>query len=104
SIKPVPYGTAQMFASVRKALGLIFDPAFRGLVGRALLVTLLLFVAGLVLAELLIAHLPLNPAAAKALEWLAPILFVFLLGALGAPVAAVFATFFMEPLAGRIEA
>src|SRR5579872_1752193 len=68
SIKLVPYGTASMFASVRKALGLIFDPAFRGLVMRALLYTMLLFVAGLVLTELLIGLLPLNPAASKVLE------------------------------------
>src|SRR5579872_674285 len=72
SIKTVPYGTASMFASVRKALSLVFDPAFRGLVMRALLYTVLLFAAGLFLAELLIAHLPLNPVADRVLELLAP--------------------------------
>jgi CysZ protein len=93
-----------MFASVRKAIGLIFDPAFRGLALRALLYTLLLFAAGLILAEILIARLPVSPVVGKALEWLAPILFLFLVGALGAPVAAFFGTFFLERLAERIEA
>jgi CysZ protein len=95
-----------MFASARKAWGLIFDPAFHGLVLRSALLTLALFAAGLVLTEFLLAQLPVlgNPAVNRALELLAPILFVFLLGALGAPVTALFGSLFLDRLAAGIEA
>ena len=39
-----------MFASARKAASLILDPAFRGLALRAILLTLAMFVGGLVAA------------------------------------------------------
>lgn len=95
-----------MFASARKAAGLIFDPAFRGLVLRSAFLTLALFAAGLVLSELLLAQLPVlgNPVVNRALELLAPILFMFLLGALGAPVTALFGSLFLDRLAAGIEA
>src|SRR3954468_9290931 len=95
-----------MFASARRALGLIFDPRLRGLVLASLGLTALLFVLGLVAAEVLIAQLPVlgNPVVNRALELLAPVLFVFALGALGAPVAAFFGTLFLDRLSSRIEA
>jgi len=95
-----------MFASARRALGVIFDPRLRGLVLASLGLTALLFALGLVAAEMLIAQLPVlgSPAVNRALELLAPVLFVFLLGALGAPVAAFFGTFFLDRLAASIEA
>ena len=57
-------------------------------------------------AEYLVSLLPVlgNPLVNKALALLAPILFIFLLGAIGAPVAAVIGTLFLDRLAGRIEA
>jgi CysZ protein len=70
------------------------------------LLTLVMFLVGLAGAEILIAQLPVlgNREVNRALELLAPVLFVFLLSALGAPVAALFGTFFLDRLAGRIEA
>jgi CysZ protein len=95
-----------MFASARKAFGLIFDPAFRGIAARSVLYTLLLFAAGLTAAEMLIAQLPVleSPVVNRALELLAPVLWVFLILGLGAPVAAFSGTLFLDGLAERIEA
>jgi CysZ protein len=94
-----------MFASARRALALVFDPAFRGIVVRALALTVLLFAAALAGTEFLISRLPVlgSPVVNQALELLAPLLFVFLIGALGAPVAAFFGALFLDRLAGRIE-
>jgi CysZ protein len=94
-----------MFASARKAAALIFDPFFRTLVIRSLLLTLLLFVAGLAALEYGISQLPVlgSPVVNEALAWLAPVLFIFALGLLGGPVAALFGSLFSDSLAGRIE-
>jgi CysZ protein len=95
-----------MFASIARALALVFDPRFAGIVLRSVLLTLLLFLVSLVGAEILIASLPAlgNPLVNRALELLAPVLFLFLLSTLGAPVAALFGTFFLDRIAGGIEA
>jgi CysZ protein len=95
-----------MFASAAKAFRLVFDPAFRGLVARALLLTALLFVAALAGTEFLISRLPVlgSFVVNQALALLAPLLLVFLVAALGAPVAAFFGALFLDRLAGRIEA
>src|SRR5580698_8534017 len=95
-----------MLASVKRAASLIFDPAFRGLAIRAVLFTLALFLAGLALTEWGLSLLPVlgNPVVNRALELLAPILFVFLLGALGGPVTALFGSLFLDRLAAGIEA
>jgi hypothetical protein len=85
-----------MFASIARAARLIFQPGYAGITLRSALLTLVLFLVGLAGTELLIANLPVlgNPQVNRALELLAPVLFVFLLSALGAPVAALFGTFF----------
>ena len=95
-----------MFASVAKAAGLIFDPGFRGLTVRSVLLTLALFLAALMAVEYGISLLPVlgNPVVNRALELLAPILFVFLLGALGGPVTALFGSLYLDRLAAGIEA
>ena len=95
-----------MFASIARAMRLVFDPGFAGIAARSAFLTLLLFLVGLAGTELLLAHLPVlgNPLVNRALELLAPVLFVFLTALLGAPVAALFGTFFLDRLAGRIEA
>ena len=95
-----------MFASIARATRLIFEPGFAGIALRSVLLTLLMFLIALAGTEILIAQLPAlgNPHVNRALELLAPVLFVFLLSALGAPVAALFGTFFLDRLAGRIEA
>jgi len=95
-----------MFASIARAARLVFDPGFAGIALRSAFLTLLMFLVGLAGAEILIANLPVlgNPQVNRALELLAPVLFVFLLSVLGAPVAALFGAFFLDRLAGRIEA
>jgi CysZ protein len=99
------YGTDAMFASLARAARLIFDPAFAGIVIKSLLLTILLFAAALALTEFGLAHLPVlgNPFVNRALEWIAPLLFVFGGVIVGPPVAAVFASLFLDQVAGRIE-
>jgi CysZ protein len=95
-----------MFASAGRALGLIFDPAFFRILVKALLLTLLLFAALIVLSEYLLSFLPVLgiPLVNTFLKLLTP--FLFLLGALmlGPPVAALFASLFLDQLAQHIEA
>jgi CysZ protein len=94
-----------MFASMGRALRLIFDPAFAGIVVKALLLTVLLFAAGLGVAEYLLSLLPVlgNVWVNRALEWLAPVLFVMGGVVLGPPVAALFASLFLDKIADKIE-
>ncbi|HEY2835294.1 MAG TPA: EI24 domain-containing protein [Rhizomicrobium sp.] len=95
-----------MFASLVRAARLIFDPAFAGIVLKALLLTILLFAAALSLTEYGLGQLPVlgNPWVNRALEWLAPLLFVFGGVIVGPPVAALFASLFLDQVADRIEA
>ncbi len=94
-----------MFASARKALGMIFDPAFFRVVAISVLLTLGLFALLLAGAEYGVAQLPtlhwhwVNVA----LEIVTPVLGVLLIVALGAPVAALFASFFLNSVAGSVE-
>ena len=95
-----------MFASLRRAAKLIFDPAFAGVVFKALCLTILLFAAALALSEYGLSLLPVlsNPLVNKALRWMAPFLFLFGGIVLGPPVAALFASLFLDEIASRIEA
>jgi CysZ protein len=95
-----------MFASLGRAARLIFDPAFAGIAVKALLLTLLLFVMGLALSEYALTWLPVlgSPAVNTALKFLAPLLFLFGGVVLGPPVAALFASLFLDQVAARIEA
>ena len=95
-----------MFASLARAARLIFDPAFAGIVVKSLLLTILLFAVALGLTEYGLAQLPVlgNPWVNRALEWLAPLLFLFGGIFVGPPVAALFASLFLDQIADRIEA
>jgi CysZ protein len=95
-----------MFASAGRALGLIFDPAFLGILLKALLLTLLLFAVLLGLGEYALSFLPVlgSPLVNDALKWLAPLLLVFGGLVVGPPVAALFACLFLDQLASHIEA
>lgn len=95
-----------MFASLARAARLFFDPAFAGIVVKSLLLTILLFAAALALTEYGLAHLPVlgSPLVNRALEWIAPLLFVFGGVLVGPPVAALFASLFLDQVAARIEA
>ncbi len=95
-----------MFASASRTLGLIFDPAFFRILGKALLLTLLLFAMFLGLSEYVLSLLPVlgSPLVNDLFKLLAPLLLIFGGVMLGPPVAAVFACLFLDELAARIEA
>lgn len=95
-----------MFASASRAARLIFDPAFAGILVKALLLTILLFAIALGLAEYALSLLPVlgSPLINDFLEILTP--FLFLAGGivLGPPVAALFASLLLDEVAAKIEA
>lgn len=95
-----------MFASLGRALRLIFDPAFAGIAIKALGLTILLFAVALTLSEYLLTLLPVlgSLVVNRALEWIAPLLFILGGVVLGPPVAALFASLFLDQVADRIEA
>jgi CysZ protein len=95
-----------MFASLGRAARLIFDPAFTGILAKAVGLTILLFAAALALSEYGLSLLPVlgNPWVNRALEWLTPLLFLFGGVVLGPPVAALFASLFLDQVAAHIEA
>ncbi|HEY5049030.1 MAG TPA: EI24 domain-containing protein [Rhizomicrobium sp.] len=94
-----------MFASAGKALQMLFEPALFGLVVKSFALSFLLFAALFVAAEYGAQHLPL-------LQWhwlnmllalLAPVLVVVLAYLLGAPVAAIFASLYLNRIATIVE-
>ncbi len=95
-----------MFASLRKAANLLFDRAFSGLVIKALLLTTVLYVALFAAVWYGIHQLPTlgAPWVNQAIDVLAPILLVLAPFFLGAPVAAFFASLFLEKFAQEVEA
>jgi CysZ protein len=95
-----------MFASLGRALGLVFDPALYGVILRSLVVTLVLFVLIVVGVEYALHFLPTlgKPWVNRALELVAPILLVWGMFLVGAPVAALFASLYLDKVADAIEA
>jgi len=93
-----------MSADLRKALQIVRDPAFHGVVLKALGLTLVLFALLYVGMRIGFAHLHLHGVWLQAaVDWLASILLVLLLFFLGAPVAALFASLFLEDIADAVE-
>ncbi len=95
-----------MFASLRKAAKVVFDPAFSRVVMKALLLSLILYGALFAAVWYGVNHLPVLGAAwvNDLLAMLAAILMFVLPFFLGAPVAAFFASFFLDEIAAEIEA
>ncbi len=95
-----------MFASARKALGMIFEPALLGVVFRSFLLTLLLFVLAFLAVQYGIQLLPPSPWPwlNSAIDIIASVLVLVALLFFGAPVAALFASLFLNGVAKRIEA
>jgi len=95
-----------MFASLRKAAKVVFDPAFSGVAIKALVLTVILY--GVLFAAVLFAvhHLPTfgAPWVNDALAMFAAIVMLVLPFFLGAPVAAFFASMFLEEIAQQVEA
>jgi CysZ protein len=95
-----------MFASAAKAIRFFFDPVFAGIVLRALGLTLLLFVLLFASAEYGLSQLPVLGThwLNAALEWAALPLFILSMFFLGAPVAALFASLYLDRIADKLEA
>jgi CysZ protein len=95
-----------MFASIGRALKLFFDPAFFGVVLKSVGLTLVLFVALLAGVEYGLHLLPTlgNPTVNHILEWMAPVLMLIGLFAVGGPVAALFGSLYLDRIADAIEA
>lgn len=94
-----------MFASARKAAQAVFDPAFRGVVLKSLLLTLVLFALLFTGVQYALAHLPQFHWywIDVAVGWIASVLTIAGLLFLGAPVAALFASLFLDEIAGAVE-
>ena len=94
-----------MFASALKAIRFFFDPVFAGIALRAIGLTLLLFVLLFAAAEHGLSELPVGSHWVNvALEWAAAPLFIVSMFFLGAPVAALFASFYLDAIAAKVEA
>ena len=97
-----------MFASAGRATGMIFDPAFFGVLIKGLLLTILLFVLLFVGLQYGLAALPTYQSwwwndLIIALKWVVSIGFFFLPIFIGAPVAAIFASFFLDEISAAVE-
>jgi CysZ protein len=95
-----------MFASLAKAIGNFFDGTLKGVILRSLGLTLLLFFVLFVLVELGLQHLPTlgAPWVNRLIEILAPVLLLLSMFILGAPVAALFASLYLDRVAQTVEA
>jgi CysZ protein len=95
-----------MFASLGRAFAFLVDPALTGTVLKALFLTIALFVVLLTGAEYLLHILPTlgQPWVNKALEILAPVFLIIVFFVLGGPVAAMFASLYLDRIADAIEA
>ncbi|HWA91598.1 MAG TPA: EI24 domain-containing protein [Rhizomicrobium sp.] len=95
-----------MFASLGRALASFFDPTLIGTMLKALFLTILLFVALLAGLEYLLQMLPTlgAPWVNRVLEILAPVLAIIGLFTVGGPVAALFASLYLDRVADAIEA
>jgi CysZ protein len=99
-----------MFASAGKAIGMIFDPAFRGVVLKGLFLTILLFVGVFVGLKYGLDALPPLPWGwandiVDVLEWIVAggVGFILLPIFIGAPIAAIFASFFLDEVSAAVE-
>src|SRR4051812_33259770 len=95
-----------MFASARKAAAIFTDAAFFAVVLKALALTTLLFVILFVGAQYGLHRLPIPHTALldAVLAVAASLALFFLVMFLGAPVAALFASLFLDDIAGSMEA
>jgi CysZ protein len=95
-----------VFASLGKALAMIFDPAFFGVIAKAVVLTLVLFAVLFLGLQWGLHHLPVLhwPWLNTTLDWIASLALVALLFIVGAPVAALFGSFFLDDVAKSVEA
>jgi CysZ protein len=95
-----------VFASLGKAIGMVFDPALFGVIAKAILLTLVLFVVLFLGLQWGLHHLPVLrwPWLNTTIDWIASLALVVLLFIVGAPVAALFGSFFLDGVARSVEA
>lgn len=95
-----------MFASARRALATLFDRDFVGLVLWSLVLAAILFAALFVGLEYALAQLPALGSVwvNRFLELAAPFVLILAVVALGAPVAAMVGSFFLDRIAAKIDA
>jgi len=95
-----------MFASLGKAFGILFDGTSFGVVVWSLLLTIAIYIVLFVAAIYGVHNLPTlgTPWVNTFLELAVPVFLVFLPFFLGAPVAAFFASMFLEEVAKKVEA
>ena len=95
-----------MFASVGRALATLFDRRFAGLVFWTLVATAVLFVALFIGIEYLLMHMPPiagYPQINTFLELATPIILILMVFLLGAPVAAMVGSLFLDGIAERVD-
>jgi CysZ protein len=95
-----------MFASARKAAAMLFDRDFVGLLFWTLLITAVLFVALFIGVEYALAHLPTLGSiwVNRFLELATPIILILAIFFLGAPVAAMAGSLFLDRIAAKVDA
>jgi CysZ protein len=84
---------------------MIFDPAFFSVIAKAVLLTLVLFVVLFLGLQWGLHHLPTLrwPWLNTTIDWVASLALVVLLFIVGAPVAALFGSFFLDDVAKSVE-
>jgi len=94
-----------MFSGAGRALQMIFEPALFGVVLKSFLLSFLIFAALFIAAEYGVQQLPALhwPWLNTLLALLAPVLVVALAFFLGAPVAAIFASLYLNRIAIVVE-
>ncbi|HTQ13215.1 MAG TPA: EI24 domain-containing protein [Rhizomicrobium sp.] len=95
-----------MFASLGRALATVFNPDFFGVIAKALILTLALFVAAFLALQWALHYLPTlhRPWLNGIVDVLASLGLLALFFIAGAPVAALFGSFFLDGIARSIEA
>lgn len=95
-----------MFASAGKAAAMLFDRDFVGIVLRSLLLTAVLFILLFAGVEYALTHLP--PLGSiwvnRLLEVATPFVLILAIFFLGAPVAAIFGSLYLDRIAAKVDA
>ncbi len=95
-----------MFASLRKAANFLFDRTLSSVALWSLILTIALYVTLFIAVIAGVQHLPMldAPWVNALLDLIAPAIMILLPFVLGAPVAAFFASLFLEEIAKKVEA
>ena len=95
-----------MFASLRKAANFLFDRTLSSVALWSFILTIALYVILFIAVIVGLRHLPTlgAPWVNAFLDLIAPVIMILLPFVLGAPVAAFFASLFLEEIAKKVEA